>query len=64
MSEHFTHVHLRQRRSFILSRRIPKELRRHYTSPRIAYSLRTRSAKVADARARKAPPSWTSIGFI
>lgn len=39
---------------FYFSRRIPKELKCHYTSPRIAYSLRTRSPKVAEARARKA----------
>ena len=39
---------------FYFSRRIPSELRRHYTSPRIAYSLRTRSPKVAEARARRA----------
>ena len=36
------------------SRRISCELKRHYTSPRIAYSLRTRSPKVAEARARRA----------
>ncbi len=39
---------------FYFSRRIPSELKRHYTSPRIAYSLRTRSPKVAEARARRA----------
>lgn len=39
---------------FHFSRRIPTELKRHYTSPRIAYSLRTRSAKVAEAMARRA----------
>jgi integrase len=39
---------------FYFSRRIPKELKPHYTSPRIAYSLRTRSAKIAEARARRA----------
>ncbi|SLN71138.1 site-specific tyrosine recombinase XerC [Roseovarius gaetbuli] len=39
---------------FYFSRRIPKELQPHYTSPRIAYSLRTRSAKIAEARARRA----------
>ena len=38
---------------FYFSRRIPSELRKHYTSPRIAYSLRTRSARIAEARARK-----------
>ena len=39
---------------FYFSRRIPNDLKSHYTSPRIAFSLRTRSAKVAEARARKA----------
>jgi len=39
---------------FYFSRRIPSELKCHYTSPRIAFSLRTRSAKIAEARARKA----------
>ena len=39
---------------FYFSRRIPKELRDHYTSPRIAYSLRTKSPKSAEARARRA----------
>ena len=39
---------------FYFSRRIPKELRCHYTSSRIAFSLRTKSAKVAETRARKA----------
>ncbi len=33
---------------FYFSRRIPKKLNSHNTSPRIAYSLRTRSAKDAD----------------
>ncbi|WP_425501487.1 DUF6538 domain-containing protein [Roseobacter ponti] len=33
---------------FCFSRRIPKELLRHCSSPRIAYSLRTRSGKFAD----------------
>ncbi len=31
---------------FYFTRRIPKELRGHYTSPRIAYSLRTKSPTV------------------
>lgn len=39
---------------FYFSRRIPKELRDHYTSPRIAYSLRTKSPKIAETRARRA----------
>lgn len=34
---------------YYFSRRIPKELLRHYSSPRIAFSLRTRSARVAEA---------------
>lgn len=48
---------------FYFSRRIPKELLRHYSSPRIAYSLRTRSAKVADARARKAADQLDDYWF-
>ncbi|MFO8154085.1 DUF6538 domain-containing protein [Thioalkalivibrio sp.] len=39
---------------FYFSRRVPNELKSHYTSPRIAFSLRTRSARIAEARARKA----------
>jgi hypothetical protein len=39
---------------FYFSRRVPKELKSHYLSPRIAYSLRTRSAKIAKVRARRA----------
>ncbi|WP_318245777.1 DUF6538 domain-containing protein [Ruegeria marisrubri] len=39
---------------FYFSRRILKELRNHYTSPRIAYSLRTKSPKIAEASARRA----------
>jgi len=39
---------------FYFSRRIPKELRGHYTSPRIAYSLRTKSPKIAESRAKRA----------
>ncbi len=38
---------------FYFSRRIPKELGDHYTSSRIAFSLRTKSAKIAETRARK-----------
>ncbi len=48
---------------FYFSRRIPKELVRHYLSPRIAYSLRTRSAKVAEARARKAADQLDDYWF-
>lgn len=39
---------------FYFSRRIPTELKRHYTSPRIAYSLRTKSPKIAETRAKRA----------
>lgn len=39
---------------FYFTRRIPKELKQHYTSPRIAYSLRTKSPKIAETRARRA----------
>lgn len=39
---------------FYFSRRIPNDLKKHYSSPRIAYSLRTRAARVAEARARRA----------
>ncbi|WP_368502145.1 DUF6538 domain-containing protein [Salipiger sp. 1_MG-2023] len=39
---------------FYFSRRIPTELKSHYTSPRIVFSLRTRSARIAEARARRA----------
>src|SRR6056297_3298595 len=39
---------------FNFSRRIAKELKHHYSSPRIGQSLRTKSQRVAEARARKA----------
>lgn len=39
---------------FYFGRRTPKDLKKHYSSPRIAYSLRTRAARVAEARARRA----------
>ncbi len=39
---------------FYFSRRVPKSLQHHYTSPRIVHSLRTRSARIAEARARRA----------
>ncbi len=39
---------------YYFSRRIPVELICHYSSPRIAFSLRTRSSRVAEVRARKA----------
>lgn len=39
---------------FYFSRRIPKELKNHYMSNRNAHSLRTKSPKIAEARARRA----------
>ncbi len=39
---------------FYFSRRIRKELRHLYSSPRIAYSLRTKSPRISEARARNA----------
>ncbi|MCP1168488.1 DUF6538 domain-containing protein [Limimaricola litoreus] len=39
---------------FYFQRRVPTELRCHYTSSKISYSLRTRSARVAAARAIRA----------
>ncbi|MCA1338083.1 DUF6538 domain-containing protein [Pseudooceanicola marinus] len=39
---------------FYFSRRVPSALRSHYSASRICYSLRTRSERVAEARARKA----------
>lgn len=39
---------------FYFSRRIPKDLQHHYTSRKISYSLRTRSAPVAASRAIRA----------
>lgn len=39
---------------FYFTRRVPSDLSRHYTSPRIAFSLRTRSAPVARSRALRA----------
>ena len=35
-------------------RRVPKDLQRHYTSPKISFSLRTRSASAATSRALRA----------
>lgn len=39
---------------FYFSRRVPKDLQHHYTSTKISYSLRTRSAQVAASRAIRA----------
>ncbi len=39
---------------FYFTRRVPADLRKHYSSPRISYSLRTRSRPVALARAASA----------
>lgn len=48
---------------YYFSRRIPFELICHYTSPRIAFSLRTKSARVAEARARKAADQLDEYWF-
>jgi integrase len=48
---------------FYFSRRIPSELICHYSSPRIAYSLRTRSVRIAEARARKAADQLEEYWF-
>jgi len=39
---------------FYFERRVPTDLREHYSSAKIAYSLRTRSASVAASRATRA----------
>ena len=39
---------------FYFVRRVPKDLKHHYTSSKISYSLRTRSASVAVSRATRA----------
>ena len=39
---------------YYFNRRIPLELLCHYSSPRIAYSLRTKLEKIAETRARRA----------
>lgn len=39
---------------FYFSRRIPSDISHHYTADRIIYSLRTRSASVANSRAQRA----------
>lgn len=48
---------------YYFSRRIPSELVSHYTSPRIAFSLRTRSARIAEARARRAADQLDEYSF-
>jgi len=48
---------------YYFSRRIPFELICHYTSPRIAFSLRTKSARVAEARSRKAADQLDEYWF-
>ncbi|OWY01032.1 DUF6538 domain-containing protein [Thioclava sp. IC9] len=39
---------------YYFERRIPKDLQRHYSTAKIAFSLRTRSASVAASRAMRA----------
>lgn len=48
---------------FYFVRYVPKDLRRHYTSGRISYSLRTRSASVAAARAVRASAKLDEYWF-
>ena len=48
---------------YYFSRRIPSELVSQYTSPRIAFSLRTRSARIAEARARRAADQLDEYWF-
>lgn len=48
---------------YYFSRRIPFDLICHYTSPRIAFSLRTRSTRVAEARARKSADQLDEYWF-
>lgn len=48
---------------FYFTRRIPKELKPHYTSPRFAYSLRTKSPRIAEARARRAADQLDDYWF-
>ena len=49
---------------FYFSRRIPRALRHHYSSPRIAYSLRTRSPRIAEARARRAAEQLDEYWYL
>ncbi|SIO12352.1 hypothetical protein SAMN05444722_0512 [Rhodovulum sp. ES.010] len=39
---------------YYFSRRVPSDLSHHYTADRICYSLRTKSAIVANSRAQRA----------
>ncbi|WP_377190639.1 DUF6538 domain-containing protein [Ruegeria meonggei] len=39
---------------FYFTRRVPKDLDHHYTTGKISFSLRTRSAAVAKSRAQRA----------
>jgi len=48
---------------FYFVRRIPVELQKHYTSHKIAYSLRTRAAAVAAARAIRASSQLDEYWF-
>lgn len=48
---------------YYFSRRIPFDLICHYTSQRIAFSLRTRSTRVAEARARKSADQLDEYWF-
>lgn len=55
MSEHISPVHsFRKDGIFYFRRRVPSDLKRHYTTHTISYSLRTESASIAASRASRA----------
>jgi len=55
MAEYTTAPHTFTKQGvFYFCRRVPKDLRQHYKSPKISYSLRTRSSSVASSRALRA----------
>ena len=55
MAEHISGLHCFQKNGiWYFARRVPNDLRNHYVSNRISYSLRTRSRPVAVSRASRA----------
>ena len=48
---------------YYFCRRVPNDLRHHYTSPKISYSLRTRSVTVAASRAQRAAQKLDEFWF-
>ena len=56
MSEHSPAAHAFVKQGvYYFRRRVPSDLAHHYKSPKISYSLRTRSTSVAASRAARAP---------